>query len=560
MNIQMNRVSKGVFLALSASVVSGCATKPIDDAAEYTDKSLDETQVIKKQGETLTRTATTSVVKDEFFLATTPYKMSNSETLPAFFQEKIAFNQIEPLSANELINHLTQETGIRAIFTSDALDWIADAETPFIEDEEDEDAAKIPGQVVDQPNGNMPWPGAEPSAREPVMDVANYSGGGLRLIEETFSFTFTGTIEEALDRITQKLDLFWKWEDGKVEIYRQEVRQYIFDGANTTIAFNSSITTNTQSSGGEGGSVSSGHETSYGTENPPMFTELEEGIAQILSESGTLDININTGVITIKDVPTVHRNVEKYIDKMNSIVNKRIMIKTEIIEIVSDDTGDYGFDLNAVYSGSSKFNFNFKPLDPSATGGNFEFGIIDGNSNWNGSKAFISALNTITKNTTKQSSTVTTQNGQPVPVQIIDRKNYVEKLTYEESDEGDKSYQIELNRVQPGYSMTVIPKLNSKGAISMQFALDLKKLNAMNEFKMDDIQATLPDETQKSFMQNIAIKNGQTLMMTGFESDYFDSTVKSVGGEKSWIFGGSKGGGQKKVMTLILLTPYLLAN
>ncbi|MFS1430828.1 hypothetical protein LMH73_027890 [Vibrio splendidus] len=559
----MNRVSKGAFIALSASVMGGCATHKIDANADTVDAALVDTKTIKNQGETLSRTAMTSVVKNEFFLATTPYKMTNAENLPAFFQEKIRFNQIEPVSAHELLNHLTAETGIRVNLTADAVDWIADSGVTHLEiEKEEKEKAKAAEQAQAQAEGKQPWPtGKDEDPTEPVLEVANYAGSGLRLTEEVFSFTFDGTIEQSLDRLTQKLNLFWKWEDGKVEIYRHEVRQYIFDGANTTVGFESSITTNTESSGeSSGGSVSSGHETSYGTTNPPMFDELKEGMSNLLSEAGTLDININTGVITVNDVPSVHKSVEMFIDKMNSIVNKRIMIKTEIIEVVSDDSGDYGFDLNAVYTGSSKFNFKFNPLDTNAAGGNFEFGIIDGNSNWNGSKGFVSALNTMAKNTTKQSSTVTTQNGQPVPVQIIDRKNYVEKVTYEEDEDGNKTFDLITNRVQPGYSMTVIPKLTSKGSISMQFALDLKKLNSMNEFKVGDVQATLPDETQKSFMQNIAIKNGQTLMMTGFESDYFDSTVKSLGGEESWFFGGSKKGGQKKVMTIILLTPYLLAN
>ncbi|KAA1254712.1 hypothetical protein F0M16_10625 [Vibrio cholerae] len=563
-NIEMNKVSKVAFVGLAASVMGGCATHKIDESSEIVDAGLDNASLLKAQGDTLSRKATTSVIKDEFFLATTPYKMSNRDTLPSFFEEKILFSQSEPVSVHEILNKVTAETGIHINITQDAYQWINGDEIEK-DDEEETGGAAQPAKpqgafAAPAPGSSTPWlqgeskDGTEKSIKK-VHDRANYAGVNLRLLEEKFSFKFRGTIEEVLDRVTQKLDVNWKWENGKVEIYKLEVKHYIFDGANASVEFQSSITTKSSSE-----DSSSGHNTTYTTNYKPMYDEISTTLSKMMTTNGKFHINTNTGMITVTDVPSVHREVEKYIEQINVMASKRVLIKTQVIDIVSDDNGDYGMDLNAIYSGSSRFNFKFNPLDPSATGGNFEIGLIDGTSAWNGSKALVSALNTMSKNIYENSSTVTTQNGQPVPVQIIDRKNFVEKVTSETDEDGVKSYEITTNKVMPGFSMTALPKLTSKGTVAMQLAIDLKKLNALNDFTAGDISATLPDETQKSFMQNVNIKNGQTLMLSGFETTINDSEVKSVGGEESWLFGGKKVGGKKKVMTLILVTPYIMAN
>ncbi|TOJ28329.1 hypothetical protein CGI42_27695, partial [Vibrio parahaemolyticus] len=125
---------------------------------------------------------------------------------------------------------------------------------------------------------------------------------------------------------------------------------------------------------------SSGHNTTYTTNYKPMYDEISTTLSKMMTTNGKFHINTNTGMITVTDVPSVHREVEKYIEQINVMASKRVLIKTQVIDIVSDDNGDYGMDLNAIYSGSSRFNFKFNPLDPSATGGNFEIGLIDGTS------------------------------------------------------------------------------------------------------------------------------------------------------------------------------------
>ena len=205
--------------------------------------------------------------------------------------------------------------------------------------------------------------------------------------------------------------------------------------------------------------------------------------------------------------------------------------------------------------------FGFNPIN-AAPSGNIELGIINPDSAWNGSKAFLNMLNKMTDNVTVTEYSFNTQNGQSVPFQVVDRVTYVKGVTSTEDEDGSTETTIDVDESLPGFSMSVIPKVTSKNEINMQIALNITKLNSLDSFITDNgmSQAQLPQETQQSLSQNVIIKNGQTMMLTGYEEKVNESTVESMGGPSAWIAGGKKSGGSKTKMTIVLLTPYIMAN
>jgi type IVB pilus formation R64 PilN family outer membrane protein len=334
----------------------------------------------------------------------------------------------------------------------------------------------------------------------------------------------------------------------------------VFDGVNSKTDFASSISAGGAAGDEAGGSRSTSHSTSYTTKFNSVYEELDQSLSTIVSESGEFSISTNTGTITVYDTPLVQKRVDKFIQKMNAIINKRVMVKTQVLEVRADDTGNYGIDWNAVYSGSSRLGFDLKSL--ASTGdisGNLNFGLIDGNSNWSGSKAAISALNEVADTSLVTSTTSMTRNGQPVPVQIVDSKGFLKKLEKTTGEDGD-SYTMETDKIESGFSMSILPRITSDGKVSMQMAIDLSELNGFDKFEFSDNVAMTPDVSRKNFTQNVSVRNGQTIMLSGFERTVDESKVKSMAGESSWLLGGSKEGGQRKIMTIIMMTPYVMSN
>ena len=115
-----------------------------------------------------------------------------------------------------------------------------------------------------------------------------------------------------------------------------------------------------------------------------------------------------------------------------------------------------------------------------------------------------------------------------------------------------------------GFSMSVNPRVMSDGKVSMRFAVDMSQLNEIVDFsvgdKNDGSKIQLPDKTSKNFVQRVTVGSGQTMMIAGFERAEVNAKTTSLAGKNSWFAGGSRSGGNKKVMTMILLTPYIMAK
>ncbi|MGD1524389.1 hypothetical protein [Vibrio owensii] len=542
-NNKKNAITVGIVLASTA--MGGCATQQIDNSKEIARDKLEEVKLLKKQAETVTRTSSAVDVVDEFYIVAKPYDMSERERLPEFFQERVIFTQLNPVTVQELTGLIAQKVNTRIEFTADAMDFLGQAEFSG--------AAKGSGDEESEESE---------SGEADVSTEVDFGGTKVHASQQEFSVKYNGTLEGLLDHVTNKVGLYWKWEDQNVVVFRKELKHYVFDGVNSKTDFRSEVSAGGSAGDSAGGERSTSHSTTYETNFNSVYDELDKTLGTIVSASGEYSVSTNTGTITVYDTPLVQKRVDKFVQKMNAIMNKRVMIKTQVLEVRADDTGDYGIDWNAVYSGSSRLGFDLKSL--ASTGdvsGNLNFSLIDGGSNWNGSKAAISALNEVADTSLVTSSTSMTRNGQPVPVQIVDSKGYLKKLEKTEGEDGEgDSFTMETALIESGFSMSILPRITSDGKVAMQMAVDLSELNGFDKFEFSDNVAMTPDVSRKNFTQNVSVKSGQTLMLSGFERTVDESTVKSMAGESSWLAGGSKEGGQRKVMTIIMMTPYVMSN
>ncbi len=575
-----NKLHKTFALSAISLFMSGCAgVQVVDDSKEAARDSLKEAQRLKQQSDTLTSKHTTSVVKDEFYLVDKPYELTDRQRLPSLFKDNYMFNQTTQVSLREIVDDITKTKGVRIEFTNDALKYINGDDISRTNGESEESITKKQGDIA--PVGDIGLNGESapgiPGLTEPVYNSGrgnsgisasefkifkntNFAGEGARLTKEKFTFGHNGTLESALDYITQKYAVSWKYENDQIVIFRTEFKTYIFDGTNTSTEQSSTMSTSAQGDAG-----SSGLSASTTMKTNLMYSEIQSTIEGMLTKGvGVMTMNSNTGAITVDDVPAVHAKAKKYIDKMNALVNKRIYFNAEIVEITSDDEGNYGVNLDALYKGSS-LSFDFNPIAATATG-NLDFGLTDPSSKWSGSSALVSMLREINDTVTSRKFSFQTQNGQSVPFQAVNRIAYMKSLsvTKETDDNGKESSKSDMDiaEVLPGFSINVTPKVTSRNDLGIQVSVNLNTLNDITEFSADSgaSVAQLPDQTQQTFSQYIKIKNGQTMMLAGYEQVKNESKVKSLGDEEAWVAGGSKSGGKTSKMTVIFLTPYIMSN
>lgn len=534
-----NSITLGVLSTMFA--ISGCTTTAINEAETQVNKDEQVFAEKMKQARKMTRSATSVSVVNDMYVAGKSFRLSDRDTLPRVFNTKVVFNQLEPVSLQEMVGRLSTDLNTRIDLSSDAIDYLNG-----LDGEEEE--------------------GEEDSEVESVSASTDFAGKGLVGSNIKFSFEYNGTVAGLLDVITSKANLFWKWEQNHISVFRQETKHYIFDGDSSEEDFEATIASSRSagedSDGGSQDTTSSSHRTNVKRSSGNIYADLKKALSAMISGAGRYSVSTQQGIITVTDTPAVQTKVAEYIEQINHIVNRRIAIKTEVYEIASDDAGNFGIDWDVIYDGSSNFSMDFSAGVNAATGTpNIDFGIIDSGSHFNGSKSFVTALNSVANISLVTSTQTYTTNGKPVPVQVADERAYLKSMSIETDEQGNEKASLEPGTVLSGYSMSLTPRVNSDGDIDLQFAVDMSQLNEIETLSVNDSSMIqLPNRTFKNFLQRVSVDSGKTVMISGFERSEYKSNTESIAGKELWAAGGKRSGGNKKIKTMILITPYIMAK
>lgn len=554
----MTKFKKNILLVAMAPLlagITGCSVEVAERLDKQIDNTKDKTSAGISGGIVSEKHPSSVSMKDEVYIAGGAFKLSEREMLPKAFTKQVAFNQVSAVSFQEMIAMISSDLGIRVVVSDDAVSFLSDDAGG---EGGDEGGSGGSGGMVfgmdevfdsEGPGGNGSSSFTPPS-----------EGEGLLGSNISFKLNYKGDYSGLLDAVTAKANLFWKWENNEVSIFRQETRIFTFDGDTTVGAFSASVSSEISSEGDDdGASANTSSKSSFLMDNDSVFDDVIEAIKSMVTETGKFSVSANTGNITVTDTPRVLSNIDSYLKKMNEDVTKRIAVRAEVYEIASDEEGNFGVDWAALYSGSSRFNFNLDTSLSNATQPAIKFGIIDPGSNFSGTKAFIDMLNKMSKVSLVTSSSVFTTNGQVAPVQIADEVHYLKQVTSEQTENGT-SFSMEPGSVLSGFTMMINPRITSKGDISMRFSVDMSQLNELKDFSIGENMIQLPNKTSKNFVQQVIMNSGKTMMIAGFERIEKSTDVASLGSKGAWMFGGKKGGSERKIMTMILLTPYIMNN
>jgi type IVB pilus formation R64 PilN family outer membrane protein len=532
--------------AITVGIISGCATAPADRAAEEIKKDEHVAEQSFRQGRFMTKTASNVEVLDEYYISTKPFALTEKDMLPRIFEENLVYSTNNPVSLQEMITDIGNRIQVRTALTADAISYISSLESS-VEEESQTKANLQSGVALNS------------------FEVVDKAGQGLVGSKVKFTLDHSGTVTSFLDYVAAKTNLFWKWEDQTIVFYRTETKTLIVDYLGGKSTFNASVSSSLSSGEGDEDISSSSNTSSnsasleYMPDN--VWESLEAALETMKSTEGKFSLSHEAGTVTITDTPRIISQMEKYVKQLNEIVSQQISIKTEIFEVQLDESVDKGIDFDAVFSGSSKLAGSFATDFSSDLTSNFGFQVLDGASSWGGSEAFISAMNSVANVSTVTSATIYTTNGMAAPIQNLDTTGYLKNITREIDDDGDReTTSIEQGYAKSGFSLGFLPRVTSKGDVNMVFAGDLTQLTSLTQQEFDGITIETPNSTNKSFLQRFVVKSGKSIMVAGFERTENSEQVDSLAGKETWVAGGKKSGGQKRVMTIIVLTPYVMSR
>ena len=591
MNPRRLKVSSALLpLALLAAGCSGLAEK-VDTGVDR------ESDRVSRLNRDVGRSAPGAVVATRplvthetgIWLGKTAIKLGQPALPPVFYEPATFDRTINSLT--ELAERITLRSGVPSKVTPDALEISASAFRSRF-------GGASPGRGA-APAGALPLPPGLPgdasSPVQPGRGVAANTGQTQPTFTETpngvrIAYS-NGSLRGLLDTAAARFGVSWKYADGAIQFYHLEARNFQINAIPGDSTFSATVTSGAASSGGAaaggaggggggcggggGGSGSSGVNANN-TQNTAVASKLsvysgiEAAIKVMLSPYGRVLASPATGSITVVDTPDSLERIAGYIDGENKSLSRQIAINVTVLSVTVKDNDQYGIDWNAVYR-SLNTNFGLS----NAYQGAVSTGLValsagipsTGTSGFSGSSAVIQALSEQGKVRRQTTASVVTLNNQPVPVQVARQTTYLQSMQSSLVAQVGSTTTLTPGVVTSGFNMSILPHMLTNGTVMLQFSTDISTLRnirtingSVDERGNVTSRIESPELDTRNFLQRVAMKSNETLIISGFEQTDENLGRTGVGAPKNMLLGGGFSAGSSKEVIVVLITPVAMVS
>lgn len=509
----------------------------------------------------------------DFFVASKSHQIEEGIVLPPVFDQKIIYSSANQEGITTILVDVYSQTGINFKFTPDAIAYMTGTSAA---------APTAPGGTTAVGAGATGAAGATGLSEQDVQIgtsavTANVAVlGGVKL-----HMQFAGTFFEFVERMGTQFDLYWDFnpKTKTVEFYRTRTKVFALDllPGITTFSNNISSSSTVGGSGSDtGANLNSGAvmTVNYTNDKGNPWLDTVATIQAMLSPEGVVNPNMRSGFVTVSDIPDRVARVESYINKINDKARKKIAVKVDIFDVALDASTDYGIDWSAVINEfGGQFSVDSGP-GVSPIGSNLtdtlKFTYSGGDGFLNAVTAIFKALSTVGDTTRVTGTTVYTVNGEPAPVQVVRRQDYVKEITFSAVSQNSSTTEVAVTpgTVISGFFMVITPTILSDSQILLNLSFSLSTADVTSNTATvcssgqttDCPTITLPIVDSKNFMESVTLNPGQTVILSGFQQIDNQIGISSMAAPSYWALGGNKAAAAKKTTTVTVITPYIIGR
>jgi type IVB pilus formation R64 PilN family outer membrane protein len=506
------------------------------------------------------------IVRDDLWLSGNTLKIAAKSTLPNLFNEPASFDgTVDSLHA--FAERITRLTHIPAKVAPGAEDAAAQAAQP----------GGGPSSASTGLPGLPPLPTGLLQGPSPQATVMGASRGASSEPMQVHIVYPHGTLHGLLDAAAARFSVYWKYADGAITFYYTDTRVYQviaipgdskLDASVVSASNNNGASSGGLLSGGGGGGGGSGSGgvptvSSDNSTNTAMnaqlsvYSGLQSAIKTMLSPAGTVIASPATGSISVTDTPDVLDRVGTFIEQQNRVLARQVLVNVTVLSVTLSADDTFGIDWTAVYQAlGTKFGIT-NTFSSLVTGGNqFSATVITPSSRASTTNAVITALSDQGTVRRKTSASVTTLNDQPVPVQVAEQQGYLAQVSTTQTANVGSQTALTPGTVTTGFNLTLLPHILDDGTVMMQFYTNISSLVSLVPFDSGTGQKIeLPTVDTRNFLQRVAMKSGQTLVISGYEGVEDHSNQQGVGTPSNFVLGGGRSATHSREIIVILISP-----
>jgi type IVB pilus formation R64 PilN family outer membrane protein len=293
-----------------------------------------------------------------------------------------------------------------------------------------------------------------------------------------------------------------------------------------------------------------------------VFGSLEKTVAIMLSAGGKVLASPATGTLTVTDTPASLERIGAFIEAQNKALGRQVMINVTVLAVTLNQGDSYGIKWDLLYQTLENRYQITNNLAPSG-GSSFTAGILSGASRWAGSEVMIDALSDQGQVRRETTASVVTLNNQPVPIQVAKQTAYLKSSQTTLTADVGSSTSLTPGTVTSGFNMSILPHLLDNGTVMLQFSTDISSLVRLNTVSSGGDNAAIiqtPEVDTRNFLQRVAMKSNETLIISGFEQTDDNLDRNGVGHPSNFLLGGGVKARAGKEIIVILVTPVAMAG
>jgi len=444
----------------------------------------------------------------------------------------------------------------KAVSLVEATSWITQSTGLVID---------IAGLQTSATNGNLPGQ-VMPNNTAPTANSTT------PLNPANLFINYDGTLSGLLDTLGNQVNAWWKVLDGRITYFKTDTKTFYFPATARNFKSSSTITSSSsvQNTGGTSSSTTSansGGGTSTSDYLIDTWGELEK-TAKIVAGNGQIAANRAAGSITVSGTPAQVRAVEMWAKEVIDQQSQQVVITMQIYSVTVTNNDNYNWNPSVIFNSvAGAYGFNYSgPQTPTVSSGNnpakFGFNVLSNASNttqYSGSQLAFQALSSMGHITDSIEKTVTTLNGQPVPVQMANTQGYIAGSTTTITANVGSTTSFTPGSLTTGFTALFIPRIiNGKIILGMDMQNSSNK--GFTKITSQDGSGTIqnPNFDSESNQQSVSLTPGDALLLTGLQRDKGTVNKSGVGKANNYALGGGIDNSLNKQLTAIVITARIL--
>lgn len=414
-------------------------------------------------------------------------------------------------------------------------------------------------------NGNATMP-------PPVPVTSAGAGNDQRGAESANGFDMprmNAPLSQILDIIATKLSIKWKYDEAtnSIRFFRLVTKTWETPFRASKSSYKSTLEGETSQSSNANAL------TNKSQDRPPVedelrdmveLTAMKDNVDAVMTRSGSIFANPATGTITLTDTTDVVEAADRIIADGVRSLSRMVRLRLQTIKVTSKDNGEAGFDVQAAVSRALRNVPDFTVSLGSAANlvstnaGSLGLQVFSGSAA--GSSAMLKALAEIGDVETSTEIPIATRNRRSVYYNVRNTFSYVASTTPAAATTGGTGGTPGITTAQDsvGLKLFMHPEVTGKDTVMLNMSLDQSTLKSLETFSsgtgasMQSVQ--LPNVDGEGSSQYVPIRNGQTVVLTGFDTKSNQYDKRTLGNKIPLLAGGSLRASETRSTTIVLVT------